>query len=291
MAANDSPEMNLNAVVFATDFSACSANAGAYAERIAAYFKADLFVAHAFTLSQAAMEIEAEGSKASEQRRDLAALLAQMAETLAPGATPVLLEGNPKEAIPQLADRHAPALVVLGTHGGGRLERGIVGSTAERILRSTTWPSLTVGPQVKPVSEATFPFRRILFATDFSVAAAQAAVFAVPMAKRMGAEMDVLHVIHEDVLVRPEQLAELKDRFCSALEGLVPKPEPDFCNPMTYVTAGSAYNRILEHIRKREIDLLVLGLRKTSHLSMEMRTSGAFRIIADAECPVLTIRR
>jgi hypothetical protein len=35
----------------------------------------------------------------------------------------------------------------------------------------------------------------------------------------------------------------------------------------------------------------VLGLRKTSHLGLEMRTSGAFRIIVDAECPVLTIRR
>jgi hypothetical protein len=39
------------------------------------------------------------------------------------------------------------------------------------------------------------------------------------------------------------------------------------------------------------MDLLVLGIRKTSHLGMEMRTSGAFRIIVDAECPVLTIRR
>lgn len=289
MAASDSHDLNLKAVVFATDFSACSENAGSYAERIAAYFKAELFVAHAFMLTQAAMEVEAKGALVSEQRRDLTALLTQKASSL--GATPVLLEGDPKVVIPQLADRHTPALVVLGTHGGGRLERGVVGSTAERILRSTTWPSLTVGPRVKPVSETTFPFRRMLFATDFSVAAAQAAVFAVPMAKRLGAEMDVLHVIHEDVLVQPEQLAELKDRFCSALDGLVPQPDPDFCNPLTYVSVGSAHDRILDHIRKRKIDLLVLGLRKTSHLSMEMRTSGAFRIIADAECPVLTIRR
>jgi hypothetical protein len=36
---------------------------------------------------------------------------------------------------------------------------------------------------------------------------------------------------------------------------------------------------------------LVLGIRKTSHLGMEMRTSAAFQIIVGAECPVLTIRR
>jgi hypothetical protein len=34
----------------------------------------------------------------------------------------------------------------------------------------------------------------------------------------------------------------------------------------------------------------VLGIRRTSHIDMEMRTSGAFRIIVDAPCPVLTIR-
>jgi hypothetical protein len=34
----------------------------------------------------------------------------------------------------------------------------------------------------------------------------------------------------------------------------------------------------------------VLGIRKTSHLGMEMRTSRAFQMIVDAACPVLTIR-
>ncbi len=290
----DSLDVKLNAVVYATDFSPCAENAGAYAERIAAQFSARLFVAHAFTLTQAAMEVEAERHVGSEQRKDLMARLSAKAAALATGqtaATPVLLEGIPSEVIPRLADRNAPALLVLGTHGGGRLERGIAGSVAERILRSTTWPSLTIGPRVRPVSAATFPFRRILFATDFSEAAAQAAAFAVPMAEQMGAEMDVLHVIHEEMLVSEELLAELKNRFCKALEELAPQLSRDFCNPETYVAAGRAHNRILEHIRQYSIDLLVLGLRKTSHLSMEMRTSGAFQIIAEAACPVLTIRR
>ena len=75
-------------------------------------------------------------------------------------AIPALLEGNPKDAIPQLADRNEPSMIVLGTHGGSRLERGIIGSVAEKILRSTRWPALTVGPQVQPVSSKTLPFER-----------------------------------------------------------------------------------------------------------------------------------
>src|ERR1035437_9086459 len=57
LAINDKPVLNLKAVVFATDFSLCSQNAGLYAARTAAYFSAKLLVTHAFTRSQAAMEV------------------------------------------------------------------------------------------------------------------------------------------------------------------------------------------------------------------------------------------
>lgn len=206
-------------------------------------------------------------------------------------AFPTLLEGDPKEVLPVLAEEHAPSMMVLGTHGGGRLERGVIGSVAEQILRSTRWPSLTVGPQVRPVSATTFPFQRILFATDFTAAAAHAAAFTVFFAETLGAGIDVLNVIQEDVIVHPDRLSELKNHFYSVLDGLVPQQAKEFCDARTYVAVGKAHEQILEHIRERSIDLLVLGIRKTSHLGMEMRTSKAFQIIVGAQCPVLTIRR
>lgn len=43
------PELNLNSIVYATDFSLCSQNAGLYAAQLAKYFSAKLLVAHAFT--------------------------------------------------------------------------------------------------------------------------------------------------------------------------------------------------------------------------------------------------
>jgi nucleotide-binding universal stress UspA family protein len=290
----DKPELNLKSIVYATDFSLCSQNAGLYASRIAAYFSAKLLVAHAFTLSQAALEVEVSDRRLSQQRKDLEHLLSKEAALLAADsieAIPTLLEGDPKDVIPGLADSYEPSMIVLGTHGGGRLERGVIGSIAERILRSTRWPALTVGPRVKPVSSRTFPFARILFATDFTDAAANAATYAVTFAEVLGAKIDVLNVIQDDAIEHPDRLSELQARFFSALDGLVPQQAKEFCDPRTYVAVGKAHDQILEHIRERSIDLLVLGIRRTSHLSMAMRTSGAFRIIVDAECPVLTIGR
>jgi len=289
----DRPELNLKTVIFATDFSLCSQNAGLYAARMAAYFSAKLLVTHAFTLEQAALEVETLDRRISEQRSILSHLLSKEAALLkanAVEATPVLLEGEPQYVIPGLADIEEPSLIVLGTHGGGRLERGIIGSVAEKILRSTQWPALTVGPQIRPLTSHAFPFERILFATDFTAASANAANYAVTFAEVFAAKIDVLNVIPEAAIEHPDRFVDLQSRFFSALDALVPQCAKEFCDPRTYVAVGGAHDKILEHIRERSIDLLVLGIRKASHIGMEMRTSGAFRIIVDAPCPVLTIR-
>ncbi len=289
----DRPELNLNTVIFATDFSLCSRNAGLYAARMAAYFSAKLLVTHAFTLEQAALEVETGDRQLSQQRQNLTHLLSREADSLGSNSieiVPTLLEGSPEDVIPDLADKHQPSMIVLGTHGGGRLEREFIGSVAEKILRSTRWPALTVGPHIRPLTSLTFPFERILFATDFTEASANAATYALTFAEVFAAKIDVLNVIHETVFERPDHLADLQARFSSALEALVPQCAKEFCDPKTYVALGEAHDKIIEHIRERSIELLVLGIRKTSHISMEMRTSGAFRIIVDAPCPVLTIR-
>ena len=73
------------------------------------------------------------------------------------------------------------------------------------------------------------------------------------------------------------------------LNQLVPEQVKEFCSLQTFVEAGNAHERILAHIKEHDVGLLVLGLRRTSHLSIAMRTSGAFRLIADSTCPVLTV--
>jgi nucleotide-binding universal stress UspA family protein len=290
---DETPDLNLNAVIYATDFSLGAQNAGLYASHLAEYFSASLIVTHAFTLSQAALEVEIDRILVSQQRKDLKVLLSNKAIQLAGKsikANPVLLEGDPKDVIPGLAEKYQPAMIVLGTHGGGRFERGIIGSTAEKILRSTPWPSLTVGPKVKPASSKTLPFERVLFATDFSVAAARAALYAVAVAEAFRSKLDVLNVIQEGAVAHPDRLSGLQKDFYLTLDKLVPEQAREFCDPRSFVEVGRAYEKILEHIREHSIDLLVLGIRKSSHLSIETRMSRAFQIIADASCPVLTVQ-
>ena len=163
--------VHLESVVFATDFSPASYNAGLYASAISAHFHTGFVVAHAFVLTQAALEVEAERPLSSQQRINLRHDLTLVAEVLKSGKgqiETILLEGDPCAAVPTLVHGNNRALVVLGTHGRGSIDRYVLGSTAEGILRHSTGPVLTVGPNVDILRAGTLNISRILYATDCS---------------------------------------------------------------------------------------------------------------------------
>src|SRR5579859_108312 len=136
----------ISTIVFATDFSAESSNSGRYAAALATHFGAELVVIHAFVMSQGAMDAEARHQGESSERRDLIGQLQQTSYTLANSGQRVqvrLLGGNPSDVISRFADGTPESLLVLGTHGGGRVERQLIGSVAERTLppRSMSHPN------------------------------------------------------------------------------------------------------------------------------------------------------
>lgn len=282
------------AVIYATDFSSYSENAGRYVSLLARHFDADLMVAHAFLLSQAAEEVEAESNppQKSAQRRELESALAAVAQRFGEGAkrvVPVLLDGDPREKIPRLAMENAPSLLVLGTHGRGRVERGITGSVAERVLRATDGPSLTVGPDVPALQPGTQPFRHILFATGLSAASVRGAAYAKAMAQTFHARLDVLHVAHPEDMEDPGRMKEIREHLTTTLESVLPGEAWEALDPKGAIETGRAHRRILDYIHGSSVDLLVLALRKSSHQWLQPRLSGAFHIVANAPCPVMTI--
>jgi nucleotide-binding universal stress UspA family protein len=54
-------------------------------------------------------------------------------------------KGVPNEVVRAVAEREGADLIVMGTHGLSGLERFLLGSTTERVLRLSSVPVLTVG--------------------------------------------------------------------------------------------------------------------------------------------------
>ena len=60
-----------------------------------------------------------------------------------------ILKGVPHEEILKFTDENGIDLIIMGTHSRKGLDRVIFGSTAERVVRHSPCPVLTVGPSHK----------------------------------------------------------------------------------------------------------------------------------------------
>jgi nucleotide-binding universal stress UspA family protein len=290
--ACNTPTIQFDSVIFATDFSWASENAGLYASAFSKHFASKLVVAHGFILTQAALEVEVERPLSSQLRIDLFHELTRAAKSLQAGRGSIetlLLDGDARQAVPVLAHRRSPALVVMGTHGGGAIDRLILGSTAEGILRNSSEPALTVGPKVNPLAAGPLRIRRILYASDCTEEAAHGAVVAVALAESFSAELDVMNVVRSSDSEGPETLTCLQESFRKSVEAIMPKSARQVSEPQMFASTGEPQATILRHIDEREIDLLILGLRRSKHFGSQSKTSGVFSIIVKARCPVLTV--
>jgi len=144
-------------IVCATDFSDTAEVAWQLAVELARAHQAELVLVHVFIELPIYSEVAVSSLQQvwEEQRLWAEQQLAERVEAAAGRGLAVrylLRTGTAAEEIAQTAtDEHAD-LVVVGTHGRTGLNRLMIGSVAERVVRVAPCPVLTVKPH--PVREA-----------------------------------------------------------------------------------------------------------------------------------------
>jgi nucleotide-binding universal stress UspA family protein len=233
---------------------------------------------------------------------DRSAIEAKLGEWLRPATeaglqTNILLaDGSPAPRILEYA-RSLPAdLIVLGTHGLGGVERFLLGSVAERVLRKAPCPVLTVPP--KSATEAKLPYKRLLCPVDFSDSSMAAFRFVTSLAKVSDAHLTILHVFdwppHDEPLFErfdtPEFRRLVESEARSRLEALVTDDLRTWCAPATRVCYGKPYRKILEVAEAERSDLIVIGVQGRNALDLTLFGSTTNHVVRRATCPVLTLR-
>jgi nucleotide-binding universal stress UspA family protein len=141
-------------ILYATDFSESSVPACDYALTLAQLAGAELLVLHVvgeFT-DKRKSHIQPEAMALLEREvevqavKELESFCADKFDDLVSFTTDVVL-GIPFEEILKRAESRAADLIVVGTHGRTGLEHVVVGSTAERLVRRSKIPVLTVRAQ------------------------------------------------------------------------------------------------------------------------------------------------
>jgi len=144
--------LTLKTVLVPTDFSDASVSALRYGKAMALAFGASLHVVHVMedllahawaaevyvaSMPQLRDEIE------KESRQRLGTLLTDGERTELRAET-ALLAGNPFLEIVRYAKAHNINLIVMGTHGRGPIAHMLLGSVAEKVVRKSPCPVLTV---------------------------------------------------------------------------------------------------------------------------------------------------
>jgi universal stress protein A len=138
-------------IIVPTDFSSCSEEAWRLAQRLAGMSGAELVLTH--VLSEASLFRE--GPFIMPKVREVFEAARSFAEgTLEEWVTKARAEGLPARAalrtgvayreIVALATDELADLIVIGTHGRGGVDRALLGSVADRVIRLAPCPVLSV---------------------------------------------------------------------------------------------------------------------------------------------------
>ena len=143
--------------------------------------------------------------------------------------------------------------------------------------------------------------KHILVPTDFSTHSAHALTYAAGLAGRLGATIDLLHVVNDPFLgaawspevfvAEPTDLVtDLARRAEAQLLALKPLAAREGAPVHTIVLAGPPERAIVEYAKTGHIDLIVMGTHGRSGLSHALLGSVTERVLRRAPCAVLTLK-
>jgi nucleotide-binding universal stress UspA family protein len=226
---------------------------------------------------------------------DLEAAQAKMAELVA--SEPALQQIKHREIVQyasaldlvqQIVHDETVDLVIAGSHGAHGLERLVLASVAEAMLRHLHCPVLIVGPRA---TSFICPFRSVLLASTLKLAGLRAAQYASGLAEKFHGKLTALHVIEETPSTRGIEAGLLEHRAKTELTRLLP---PDL-NLYSKAEVRTAYGKPAQEItfiaREECASVIVCGVAENAALADHTLGSTLAQVIREAHCPVLCVRR
>jgi nucleotide-binding universal stress UspA family protein len=193
------------------------------------------------------------------------------------------------EHILEYADAHDADCIVMGTHGRTGLGRFFLGSVAERTLRESPVPVLTVHEDTVVDRD----LDAVLVPTDGSDCAEAAAAHAVEFALATGAALHVVHVVDAGAIPADGSgavLDELQRAGRDALDSVVDRAEhADVSTIRASVLTGAPYRAIVDYADAEDVDLVVMGTHGRTGVDRYLLGSVAERVVRLCDRPVLTL--
>ncbi len=208
--------------------------------------------------------------------------------------TAELVDGPPAPAIARVAQELPADLIVMGSHGRTGLAHAVLGSVAERTLRTAPCPVLTL----KAPLPAAGRLERIVVAMDFSAGAHAA----LRLARALARDCGPAHLILVHAHAVPPEIAELFAEQGTPLPPLDLRPvshqlaqllvelQESGCSAEFVTEVGHPDSALAEVAGRLDADLIVMGTHGRRGTSRLLLGSVAETVVRAARCGVLTVR-
>jgi len=206
---------------------------------------------------------------------------------LKPIQAKVLVEvGDPRDLILEMEEKEDPDLVILGSHRKGLIEKILIGSTAEKVVKHGKKPVLVVKGSEPTLS------KEVLIAYDFSKTAQNMVEFALRFLKPFKVRVKLLHVEEPIDLPLVERMIQsiyqkYREEKFKYLEGLKGRFEEEGFDVSVEVVSGKdPAEGIMDSIHQ-DVELVMMGSRGLSGIKRVVLGSTSTEVFRKVEVPIL----
>jgi nucleotide-binding universal stress UspA family protein len=294
--------LNLDTILFPTDFSDVAEGAFAHAAHLALQYNATI---HVFNVvgpdaDESANPMDFLPVRSAEGTPDEEAVRKMDVQTVTQerGTVPVVYaqtnSDSPPDAIVNRAEEQDIDLVVMGTRGRRGMNRLLSGSVSEVVVRRAPCPVFTVLARDEGAGPA---INRVLAPVDLSDQSELVLNHAAALSESYAAPLDLLHVVEEAAYPNVYGLDPLapsapnvQDRAREALETLASELDLRTDPVNVHVLAGNAARDIVEFAEDQVADLIVMATHGRTGLERFLIGSVAEKVVRRAPCPVFTLK-
>lgn len=228
------------------------------------------------------------------------AALAEDREAI-PSVTTEVRRGRPHVAIGEYADEVGVDVIVAGTEGRSGIDRVLLGSVAENLLRTARVPVLVLPPDAgepggaagDEEAGAPAPYERLLLPTDGSESAARALDWALWLAGEFDGRLDALFAADTTPYPGTAQSRQLLESLEAAgNEAIQSARERAAAADVTFdgaVGSGAPGPTILEFCDDESVDLVVMGTHGRSGIERALLGSVTEYVVRHGNVPVFCV--
>lgn len=228
--------------------------------------------------AEAAVEAVAEMARSSDEELDV---------------TTATRRGTPFQSIREYANRREIDVITMGTKGRTGLDRFLLGSVTENVLRTARTPVLAVPPDADVSTIDDVTFERLLLPTDGSDGATIATEWGIALASRLESMVHTLHSVDTSRLSGTQESSEilgsLERRGEEAVKSVRERARDAGVSVSGSIATGPPANAILTYATDHDVDLIVMGTHGQTGIGQWFLGSVTENVVRQADTPVFCV--